>query len=309
VVALCLDGGRTAASTGDHARAHSLFARALTDAEDLPAGPERSRLVVQASLELADLQVVLGDYAVAGELLADALTQARAELGEQDLDTASAWNSLGMWHRYRGEMREAATAYERAGQILESSGATSDLAAVLHNRASLAHLSGDLTTAEALINQAIALRSDVSDAVDDLGVLAVILADEDRFDAAQDAYDRARSMIIEQRGPDDPELVYLAANEAVLFHRRGPFDEAEGRYRAAIAASERQLGTDHPHTGEVLANLAALYESSGNASSAHRTAARAIAILSVCVDPSHPSLRLAHEVHDANRPTTVGTAE
>jgi tetratricopeptide (TPR) repeat protein len=308
-VVLRLERGRNAASTGDHAHARDLLTQVLGDAAALPAGPTRSRLVAQACLDLADVHVALGDYAVAGEFLTDALNRARAELGDQDPDTASAWNSLGMWHRYRGAVSDAAQAYEEAGRILESNGSNADLAAVLHNRASLAHLTGDLSTAETLINDAISLRSDVDETIDDLGVLAVVLADQDHFDAAQGVYDRARSLINDRRGPDDPELVYLAANEAVLSYRRGRPNEAERRYRQAIAESDRLLGPDHPHTGEVLANVAALYESLNDQDEAHRTAARAISILAPCVDPSHPSLRLAQEVLEATRPSTVATAE
>jgi tetratricopeptide (TPR) repeat protein len=214
-----------------------------------------------------------------------------------------------MWHRYRGEIGHALGAYEEARAILESDGEPGDLASVLHNQASLAHLSGDLLTAQTLINQAIALRDDPNDTIDDLGVLAVVLADEDRFDDAQAVYDRARSLIIDQRGSDNPELVFLAANEAVLSHRRGYTDEAELRYREALGASERILGIDHPHTGEVLANLAAFHEAADNQDEAHRLATRAISILTACVDVTHPSLQLARAVHEASRASTALSAE
>jgi tetratricopeptide (TPR) repeat protein len=307
-VALDLEQGRAAISDGAPLRARDIFERSLADAMALPEGGSRSRLVVQALVELGDLYVALGDYATAGEFLAEGLRRARAELGEADLDTASVWNSLGMWHRYRGELEKAAAAYARAHQILEYRGASVELASVLHNSASLAHLAGDLATAEAMIHDAIELRGGAEGTVEDLGVLAVILADEDRFDEAQAVYDQVRTLLIEERGPGDVELIYLGANEAVLSYRRGDLDEAEHRYVAVIAASEQVLGQDHPHTGEVLANLAALRESAGDPAGAHRDAGRAVAILSPSVDESHPSLRLAEEVFEATR-VSVTAAE
>jgi tetratricopeptide (TPR) repeat protein len=302
IAQLRLVAGRVCAAEGDYACAVRQAVSALECVAGLPVTSDVARLTVQARLDLSDAHVGSGDLKSAGEMLIDALAEARTTLGEDDPDTASAWNSLGMWHRYRGEIETAADAYARARQILEDGGPNEDLASVLHNEASLAHLRGDLAEAEVLIRKAMSLRADAFGNAEDLGVLAVIAADGDRFEEAQAAYDQARQTLLHSYGPSCVELVFLSGNEAVLSYRCGRLDEAEARYGQALAASESLLGPDHPYTGEVLANLGALQEATDKTRAAHVSAARAISILSAIVEESHPSLQLAREVAEATAP-------
>jgi tetratricopeptide (TPR) repeat protein len=183
-VQLRLNAGRVCAAEGDYSGAMAHASAAIESASGLSIEPDVARMAVQARLDIADALVGSGDLTSAGEVLLDALAQARATLGEDDPDTASAWNSLGMWHRYRGDVEGAADAYARAHQILEQGDAGDDLASVLHNEASLAHLRRDLAEAEVLIQRAMSLRVDDFARAGDLGVLAAILADDDRFDEA-----------------------------------------------------------------------------------------------------------------------------
>ena len=259
-------------------QAKELADLALSRARELHSSEIAHRLAVQARLDLGDALVGLGQYDAAGALLEQAVLSAERDLGLCDADTASAFNSLGMWHRYRGNLAQAAAAYAQAQLILEEQGGE-DLAAVLHNRASLAHLASDLAEAEQLIEHAISVRGPGGDVAGDLGVLAAVLADQGRFEEAQRTYDRSRTAMMERHGSDSPELVFLAANEAVLSHRRQRTREAASRYQSALDQSVLVLGADHPHTGEVLANMAAFHEEIGQMDLAHDAAARAVEVL------------------------------
>jgi tetratricopeptide (TPR) repeat protein len=200
-----------------------------------------------------------------------------------------------MWHRYHGDFRAARSAYERA---LAAYGCNQDApgqAAVLHNVASLEHLEGQPLGAEATIRQAMALRQPGdAELAGDVGVLAAILADLDRFEEAADAYEQARAGL----GPNPPlsEVAFLEANRAVLAHQRGQHPEAEERYRAALDAAERAFGPSHAQTGVVLANLAALCQQQGSHKQAAALAARAVAVLAGTVSDQLPSLKLARAV-------------
>jgi tetratricopeptide (TPR) repeat protein len=228
-------------------------------------------------------------------LLEEAVQLAAVYLGGDDPDTAGAWNSLGLWHRYHGDLEAARAAYDHALAAYDQTQDASGRAAVLHNVASLEHLDGRPLEAEATIRQVMALRPP-SDAglTGDVGVLAAILADLGRFEEAEDAYELVQAALSAHHPAS--EVAFLAANRAVLAHRWGRFEEAEGRYWAAVDAAVRAFGASHPQAGVVLANFAVLREEQGNGAEAGALAARAAVVLGKTVSDQLPSLRLARAV-------------
>jgi tetratricopeptide (TPR) repeat protein len=303
-LALCPDGfdaanvellrGRALRLAGDLAGACAAALAAVALARGLGPG-ERERLLVQGLCDAADVERQRGRLAPGRAMIEEALGLALAHLGELDPDTASAWNSAGLWRRYRGELGAAQTAYRRALRVYAHLEDRPGQAAVLHNLASAEHLSGDAVAAEATIRAAMALRGCGDPAlVGDVGVLGAVLADLGRYEEAAQAYGQVRAWL----GPaaDPAELAFLQANEAVLAHRRGHLEDAARRYAAALAAAERALGAAHPQAGVVLANAAALAADRGQRGAAAALAGRAITVLAATASEQLPSLRLARSV-------------
>jgi tetratricopeptide (TPR) repeat protein len=257
----------------------------------LPPG-ERERLLVQALCDWADFERDRGDLLIGRPLLNEAVDLACAVLGDSDPDTASAWNSLGLWCRYHGDLEAAEAAYSAALTVFTRLGNDEEEATVLHNLASLEHLAGNPSSAEATIRRAMSLRQPGGDeGPGDLGVLAAVLTDLGRYGEAADAYDRIRASLAPIA--TTTETAYLDANRAVLAHRRGDHAEAGVLYQAALDASERAFGPEHPQTGVVLANSAALAADLGQDRVAADLASRAASVLASSVSEEHPSLRLA----------------
>jgi tetratricopeptide (TPR) repeat protein len=278
-------------------RALEAAVRALSQARQLTDDPDSPRLLVHCLLEVADCHREAAMYAPAGVLLDEALTLARHRLGEDDPDTGSAWNSLGMWLRCRGEGAAATDAYANAQSIYEKAADAAELASVLHNQASIAHLSGHLERAEELMRRALAMRAAATaDTTPDDAVLAAILTDQGRFEQAAAIYQRAKAGLARVHGNDSIELTYLMANEAVLAHRRGRLVEATLLYATALTASEAHLGPAHPQTGVVMANSATLAADLGDPQLARQHAERARAILAGTVSDELPSLKLAEQI-------------
>ena len=159
-LALCPDGfdaanvellrGRALRLAGDLAGACTAALAAVALARELRPG-ERERLLVQGLCDAADVERERGRLAPGAAMIEEALGLARAHLGELDPDTASAWNSAGLWRRYRGELGAAQTAYRRTLRVYAHLEDRPGQAAVLHNLASTEHLSGDAAAARAAV--------------------------------------------------------------------------------------------------------------------------------------------------------------
>jgi tetratricopeptide (TPR) repeat protein len=284
--------GRAYRLAGDLGVACQSAAMAVELARCLPAG-ERERPLVQALSDAADFEREHGRLSPGRPMLEEALEVAVVQLGPADPDTVAAWNSLGMWYRYYGDLAAARAAYEKALSGCAQDGP--DRAGVLHNLASLEQLEGEPDAAETSIREAMALRQPTEPQLTgDLGVLAAVLADLGRYDEAADIYDQVWHRLSPGSAAD--ELAYLEANRAVLAHRCGQLDVAQGLYQSALAGAEQTFGPAHPQTGVVLANAAALAEDQGNHAAAAGLAARAVAVLAGAVGEQLPSLKLARAV-------------
>jgi tetratricopeptide (TPR) repeat protein len=286
--------GRALRLAGDLAGACACAREAVALARGLRPG-ERERLLVQALCDGADFERERGRLAPGRPMIEEALGLARAHLGELDPDTASAWNSAGLWQRYRGELGAAHAAYAHALRAYTHLEDRPGQAAVLHNLASLEHLCSDAVAAEVTIRRAIALRAGGDPALTgDIGVLGTVLADLGRYEEAAQAHGWVRACL--GPVPDPAEMAFLQANEAVLAHRRGDLGDAARRYDAALAATEQTFGPAHPQAGVVLANAAALAADRGQRAVAAALAGRAITVLAGTVSEQLPSLRLARSV-------------
>ena len=288
---------------GDPVGAARLSEQALVLARlPAPRGDQNvmCRLLVQALADTADFRHSSGGTDVEG-LLTEALNLSSLVFGERDPDTASVWNSLGMYYRYCGRFDEAERAYASSLAVWADaeSGtlAVSQIAPVLHNLASLRHLCGDLVSAEQLIRDALSRRgAEGLGRAADLAVLAAVLCDAGRLEEASQLYEETRTVLTGQHGTDSLEMAYLDANAAVLTHRMGDLPAADAQYQSALLATERLLGTSHRQVGVILANQAQLARQRDERDRAVALATRAVGLLEADAggcQPEMPALRLA----------------
>jgi tetratricopeptide (TPR) repeat protein len=255
-------------------------------------------------LEAGNLAREAGDFERSRPLLDEAVERARTALGPLDEESARAYNCLGLWGRYRGDLDLARQAYTSALRILEQGPRPQLRANILHNLASLEHLAGHPELALELIDTTLSLRTEdtEADAVGregDDGVRAAILIDLGRYPEAGELFRSLSVRLTRRWGADSTELMHLNANWAVLEQHQGDLVAARTRYADAIAAAERLLGPDSAQPAVIYANAAHLAFTCGDRDTAAAYAHHAVHGLEGWASEELPSLRLARQVLDA----------
>jgi hypothetical protein len=253
---------------------------------------------VQALLDAGDGHREAGRYDAARPLLTEAREVCERRLGPADPEYASAYNSLGILERYTGQPAAADLAYARAEAACRQHGdGGTDLASILHNRASLAHLEGRLGDARALITEAMALRAaDVGARAEDQVVLAAILSAEGEFEQAEALMVDAERLLVDGSPRGEVHRVHLLADRALLAHGRGDLVDARRQYAAAREVTARVLGPRHPQVAVVLANSACCAADLGDDRAARAEAEAALELFAAHGADLLPSAALARQL-------------
>ncbi|MFG0320603.1 MAG: tetratricopeptide repeat protein [Planctomycetota bacterium JB042] len=193
----------------------------LEDAERL-FGPGAST-TNRARAELADVLAGLQRFEEAEALQRTALSAHERLLGNGHEATLTMRSNLAITLRRAGKLDEAETLARRVRETRRATGAPP------------------------------------MDRADSLDVLATILVDRGRFDAALAAHEEALSICEAELGEDHPRTASQLFNLASCLRNAGRVREAIPVLERVLAIDRRQLGATHPHVANDLVGLGRAY--------------------------------------------------
>ena len=203
-----------------------------------------------------------------------------------------------------GEVYRRLALYEEAEPLLEeahelrrtSHGPESlQLAETLASLAALAADRGDLETAEARYQLAVAIGRRTADEADPdvaarLNALAFVVQSRGDYERAEALHEEALALLQSLHGDDHPEVALTLNDLAVLHLRRDDPDVAEELLRRALAVERQHFGPRHPRLEAVLGNLAAALMAQGREAEAEPLLREARSIAVETLGPDHPSV-------------------
>jgi tetratricopeptide (TPR) repeat protein len=293
------------AGANKQALARARTATAEADRLGLPGLGAEARIQLAGALyESGTLDGVIEACEQAARLAAEA---------HEDRRVASAWiNALHFVGGRKGKLAEATRLEPVAEAAVIRAGNSVDLRASLAvDRAELANMRGDWTTARDRLVEAIALTKQARGAESPalarlsslLGTAYTQLHDEA---SARAAFEDARVRLIRLYGDTTPHLGVVLTNLGVLERATGHLKEARGDLEAALAIKQRAVGPNHVSLAPTLADLGLVLEDLGDLRGAHDVAARSLALVEKAYGPTAIQLvsplqllaNLAHETGD-----------
>ena len=189
----------------------------------------------------------LRDFGRADDLLGQALTIRKKELGEEHLDTANSYNHVAgnilSQGRYQLEVHPDATSSDK--NVIWSN----TLAQERYEKAiALVHRSLEIRERE--------LGEEHPDTAISYNNLGGILQMQGRFKEAEHFFRKGSAHSEGVSGEGDHDTAIYYSNIANNLSAQGRVKEAETVNRKAIAISERELGEEHPETAFMYNNLA-----------------------------------------------------
>jgi serine/threonine protein kinase/tetratricopeptide (TPR) repeat protein len=162
-----------------------------------------------------------------------------------------------------------------------------DLGVVLLHR-------GDLSGAERLIRQALALRSrsgtnglSVAESLDALGVL---LRESHDLEQARRMHDRALTIRTNLLGAEHIKVAASLNNLAWVLHDQGDLSGAERLQQEALRQWKKLLGPEHPNVGFALHNLGELRREQGRFEEAEEMQRQALLLETRALGKDHPEV-------------------
>ncbi len=203
----------------------------------------------------------------------------RAELGNL--------KALQLAYREAAEHFQAAAALLPGGQDLLRAG-------YLNMQGRALHSAGDYGTAQAPLEEALALRQtcltpENPDIAISLNNLAGLYMEQGKYTEAELLFRHALRIREQTLEPEHPDVAVSLNNLAELFRVQGKETEAEPLLHRALEILEKVLGPKHPSVAISLNNLAGLFESQGKYSEAETLFRRALKIDEQTLGPEHPS--------------------
>ncbi len=118
--------------------------------------------------------------------------------------------------------------------------------------------------------------------------LGAMLVQHARFADARVAFERARELAIEERGPEELAVTEGESSLGNLELAEGKFDAAKRHYERALEIERRHYGPDHPEVAAALDNVGIASLQLGDAEDARQRSAAALAIRERTIGPDHP---------------------
>ncbi|MEM9064076.1 MAG: serine/threonine-protein kinase [Planctomycetota bacterium] len=276
--------------------------RRLSTAERLgiEAHGEQSIEVALIRTELAALAMDQGEFALASELIEQAMPMLQQQAEQLPARIGSAFGLSGMVYAMQRQPERARESFSKGAALLSSTLAPSDRAvlSLTANRASLEFMMGDTGAAELLLRNAIrsATEDDQPLSIGLLGLynnLSVVLSRSGRSEEALAEYANSIELSTQLLGPDHPATLKGRSNRAALLSRVSPPAEGEAALREVFAAQSRTVGADHIDSISTLFNLARHLLKHGDPFEAADMFEQCIEVQTATVGPNHPETAMS----------------
>jgi tetratricopeptide (TPR) repeat protein len=109
--------------------------------------------------------------------------------------------------------------------------------------------------------------------------LAILRRQQGNLTEAEDLYQQALAIRERKQGPTHPDVAVVLNNLAAVYAAEGKYDAAQPLLERSVEIRQTALGEDNVLTAESLNNLALLYAAQGKPSAAEPLYRRAIAVL------------------------------
>ena len=200
------------------------------------------------------------DLAKAEALAQEFVDVAKRRYGETDLIYGDAISRRGAVYMYRHDFMSARPLFEDALKIYGSHGDDPRRGRALNNLAESYRQTGDLSEAERLYKEALALQQSVleeghPDEATTLANLAHIHRQRGQFGVAEQFLRQALEIRRQHYEPDDPTLATTYQNLAAALEEQNKLEDAETWLRKAIATREAGQHPDHPQLAGALQRL------------------------------------------------------
>ncbi len=213
--------------------------------------------------ELANLYYRLENMDAAAPLLREALDLTIALQGDDDPEVASILNSLALVLEGQNRLEEARATLQRVVALrrhLLQGTPDENLAANLNNLASMLQDHGDLTAADSLYREALAMLTALyGDSHPYLAFtsnsIASLHQEQGDFARAEQDFRRALEIGGAFFPEDHPFMTVVHHNLGKLFQEKKDYPAARAAYERALALRRRTLPPDHPDLGDTLLSL------------------------------------------------------
>jgi tetratricopeptide (TPR) repeat protein len=222
--------------------------------------------------------------------------------GESSPEAAIVWHTIGTIREEENNFAEAGRAYECAADILErhddNAALTPTRIAVASSMARLQRILGNLSDAESLYLQTIALaerfyESESIELAALLNDLAVVYKYAARLDEAERLYLRALPIIAAQRS-QHVDVATVWHNLAGIEYARKRFELGETYARRAVRIREDALGADHVEVARDIAVLASLAQEQQRYAEAEELYQRCLRIFENAYGSAHYDLAVSY---------------
>src|SRR5215831_1257629 len=259
---------RTYEGLGLHARAESLFERAL-DIQRQALGPEDPD-TLKTKRELGWIWSEIGRHSEAEKLLRQTWEIQRQKLGPKHPDTLATMNALGWTLTREGRFSDAGVLLTQTVNLdRDALGPENpETLRAMGNLAINASGEGHFAQAETLQKQVLEIQrrvlgSEHPSVLVSMNNLAGTLTDEGRYTEAETLYRELHELQSRILGPNHPATLMTARNLGVTLEYEGKLEEAEKAYRGALAGQRAVLGNEHRNTLACMTDLGIVLREEG----------------------------------------------
>jgi tetratricopeptide (TPR) repeat protein/predicted Ser/Thr protein kinase len=282
-------------------RAEALATSRLAETQKEAAKAEAVNNFLQTMLSSVDPSKMKGQGVTVRNVLDEAATKVvdGALQGQPEI-LAAVRTTLGQTYQALGLYPEAETHLKAALELRQAALGPEhrDVAASLHNLASLLHDRGDGPDAERLYREALRIMRKVpgvearavGSVLNDLGLLLYQRGDVTQ---AEPMYREALDIQRKALGNESSSVATTLNNLGTLVQAKGDLVAAEALFRESLAIRRKLLGEKHPDVAQTLSNLGALLQARNDLAGAEPLYRESIAIRRKVLGDQHPDLAVS----------------
>jgi serine/threonine-protein kinase len=248
-----------------------------------------------AARRLADIEMKLGHYERAEELLRGALDAQQAKLGSDAAETVRTRANLGNLHWAQGRYEEAEPLYDAVlAHWLREGGP--DHAQTLSARYNLGLVylqqarydEADRELAECLEGRRRTLGADHPRTLLTLNALAYLRRLQGRLDEAEQLHEESLREHLRVLGPEHPDTLNAQSNLAAVLYEQGRIEESARIARDVLGIRRVVLGPENPDTIAGIHNLALTELELGHVDAAEQLARESLELARAALGEDHP---------------------